>query len=62
MAVVDVFDALISKRPYKAAMSHEKAFAIINEGSRTHFDPEIVDAFNNAQSDLLRSAAMWTDL
>jgi len=62
MAVADVFDALMSKRPYKAAMSHEKAFEIINEGSGIHFDPEIVDAFNNAQSDLLRSAAMWTDL
>lgn len=45
MAVADVFDALISRRAYKPAMSYEKAREIIAEGSGIHFDPDIVAAF-----------------
>jgi energy-coupling factor transport system substrate-specific component len=45
MAVADVFDALVSERPYKKAFSVDKAFQIITEESGTHFDPEVVDAF-----------------
>jgi putative two-component system response regulator len=45
MAVADVFDALISPRVYKSAMSYERARAIIAEGSGSHFDPDIVAAF-----------------
>ncbi|MDP2751796.1 MAG: response regulator, partial [Rhodocyclaceae bacterium] len=44
MAVADVYDALISKRVYKPAFSHEKAMAIIVEGRGSHFDPDMVDA------------------
>lgn len=44
-ALADVYDALRSKRPYKQAMSHAKAIAIIRGDSQTHFDPDIVDAF-----------------
>src|SRR5574344_1116244 len=45
MAVADVFDALVSKRPYKEALSPEQAFTIIQAESGTHFDPDIVNAF-----------------
>ena len=45
MAVADVYDALVSKRVYKTAMSHEKARTIIMEGRGTHFDPDIADVF-----------------
>lgn len=45
MAVADVYDALISVRPYKKAFSHKKAMKIIQEGRGTQFDPEIVDLF-----------------
>jgi len=45
MAVADVFDALISPRVYKPAMSYEKAREIITEGCGSHFDPDIVAAF-----------------
>ncbi len=45
MAVVDVFDALTSKRVYKDAYSLEKAYDILKESSGTHFDPEIVKVF-----------------
>lgn len=45
MAIADVYDALINKRVYKEAFSHEKAKQIILEGRGSHFDPEMVDAF-----------------
>jgi putative two-component system response regulator len=45
MAVADVYDALISRRVYKAPMSHEQATEIIIAGRGRHFDPDISDAF-----------------
>ena len=45
MAVADVYDALISVRPYKGALSHAEATAIIRSGRGTHFDPDVADAF-----------------
>lgn len=45
MAVADVFDALVSTRSYKKGFPYEKAFAIIEEESGSHFDPNIVKAF-----------------
>ena len=44
-AVCDVFDALISERPYKRAMTMEAAVAEIERGSGTHFDPRLVALF-----------------
>ncbi len=45
-SVIDVFDALTSKRPYKEPFSFEKSMHIINEEREKHFDPAILDAFN----------------
>jgi putative two-component system response regulator len=45
MALADVYDALISKRVYKPAFSHEESCRIVVEGRGQHFDPDIVDAF-----------------
>ena len=45
MAIADVFDALVSKRCYKDAISAEEAFKIIKKDSGTHFDPELVKVF-----------------
>ena len=45
MAIVDVYDALVSVRPYKKAFTHEEALGIIAESRETHFDPLVVDAF-----------------
>jgi len=50
MAIADVYDALISKRPYKEAFTHEIAVQIINEGSGVQFDPSLVNVFNKAVS------------
>jgi putative nucleotidyltransferase with HDIG domain len=44
-AVVDVWDALTSDRPYRKAWSEEAALAYIREQSGKHFDPQVVDAF-----------------
>ncbi len=45
ITVVDVFDALVSKRVYKEAYPFDKAFSIIIEEKGKAFDPEIVDVF-----------------
>jgi len=45
VALVDVYDALVSERVYKAAMPHEKAVEIITEGAGTQFDAKVVEAF-----------------
>lgn len=45
VAIADVYDALMSKRPYKEAFSHEEAVAIIADERGKQFDPDIVDAF-----------------
>lgn len=55
MAIVDVYDAIRSRRPYKPAMGHEEACAAIREGSGTAFDPEITKLFA-ALAGNLRSA------
>ena len=52
MAVADVFDALVSKRSYKEGFPFEKAIAIIRDGSGSHFDPQVVDAFLHAQDEV----------
>jgi len=51
MAIADVYDALISVRPYKKAFTHEEACKIIEEGAGTHFDPEIVKVFTNVEDE-----------
>lgn len=45
MAVVDVYDALVSERPYKKAFTDEEAVSIISADSGKKFDPAIVDVF-----------------
>lgn len=56
MAVADVYDALISKRVYKEAFSHERAAGIIARGRGNHFDPDVADAMLEL-SDVFRDIA-----
>ncbi|MCL2456844.1 MAG: response regulator [Defluviitaleaceae bacterium] len=45
MAIADVYDALVSERPYKKAFSHDEAVQIITNDAGKHFDPVLVDCF-----------------
>jgi putative two-component system response regulator len=54
MALADVYDALVSKRPYKEAFSHEKAMQIISEGRGTQFDPDLTDLFINLSPEIMK--------
>jgi len=61
MAVADVYDALISRRVYKAAMPHEKAVEIMREGRGTHFDPDILDVFLELADEFQRISMQFSD-
>lgn len=45
VAIADVFDALTSERPYKAAFSVDESLSIMCEGRGKHFDPDLLDVF-----------------
>jgi putative two-component system response regulator len=51
MAIADVYDALVSARPYKDPFTHEKAVEIMEKDSGTHFDPALIDVFKNISED-----------
>ncbi|MBS1228415.1 MAG: response regulator receiver modulated metal dependent phosphohydrolase [Proteobacteria bacterium] len=61
MAIADVFDALISVRPYKTAMSYDQAREIIAAGRGTHFDPDVTDAFLAGFDDFVAIAMRYLD-
>lgn len=59
MAIVDVYDAVRSKRVYKGAMSHQETSDLIRQGSGTHFDPGLVEVFNQLES---RFNEVWSSM
>jgi len=61
MALADVYDALISKRAYKPALTHEEARAIVVKSRGTHFDADIVDAFLAAEGGFRAIASEHAD-
>jgi putative two-component system response regulator len=61
MAVADVYDALISRRVYKPAFSHEKASSIVMEGSGAHFDPDVAEAFLEVSGQFRDIAQKYAD-
>ncbi len=61
MAVADVYDALTSRRVYKAAMPHEEAMALMLDGSGKHFDGEMIDALVEIQEEFRGIAARFAD-
>ena len=61
MAVADVYDALISRRPYKEPMGHDAAIAWISEHAGSHFDPRIVEALRDVQPQMIEIASTWRD-
>ncbi len=61
MALADVYDALISKRVYKKAFSHNKAKEIIIKERSSHFDPVLVDAFLAIEEKFIDTAKEYSD-
>lgn len=59
VALVDVFDALTMKRPYKDAWSVEQAMETLREGAGRHFDPTLVEAFESCLPRILEIKAGW---
>ena len=59
VAIVDVFDALTIKRPYKEAWSIEQAIAELQKGRGAHFDPHLTDIFIEKHTEILSSTKKW---
>jgi putative two-component system response regulator len=60
-AVADVFDALTSARPYKAAWTVDDATALMLKGRGEHFDPELVDLFLDSLNEILEIKDQFRD-
>ena len=61
VALSDVFDALVSKRPYKEAWPFEKAVALIEKESGRHFDPGLVEVFMANLDEIIKLAEEHAD-
>ena len=61
MAIADVYDALISRRVYKAPFTHAQAVVVIRDGRGSHFDPAMVDAFLDVQETFRQIALKFTE-
>ena len=61
MAVADVYDALISRRPYKGPMDPDEAQRVIANESGRHFDPAVVMAMQATLGQIAEIAARWPD-
>ncbi|MFM8332464.1 MAG: HD-GYP domain-containing protein, partial [Candidatus Methylumidiphilus sp.] len=61
MAVADVYDALVSWRPYRQPLSHEDALRIMRDGKGKHFDPDILDAFVENHEEFQMIAERYAD-
>ncbi len=61
MAVADVYDALLSRRPYKEPMPADEALRYIAAGAGQHFDPVVVQALQATADQLDAIAARWRD-
>ena len=58
MAIVDVYDALVSNRPYKKALTHKQSVDIIKNSSGVHFDPALVDLFLSVADEFNKVGAL----
>lgn len=61
MALADVYDALICQRVYKPPIPHDQARKIIMDNSNKHFDPDVVGAFIESESEFKEIAQKFAD-
>lgn len=59
VAIADVFDALTMKRPYKEAWSIEQSISEIHKNSGTHFEPRLVDLFQEILPEICQAKQHW---
>lgn len=60
VAIADVFDALTMERPYKKAWTIEESVAEIKKNSGSHFDPRLVEIFEQVLSEILQVKEEWS--
>lgn len=61
VALADVYDAMTSKRAYKAAISHDETSAALTEQSGRQFDPRVVAAFKRNEDAFVRVSRQYAD-
>ncbi|BBO91064.1 response regulator [Desulfosarcina ovata] len=61
MSLVDVYEALRARRPYKSPFNHDKSRTIIMEGHGIHFDPQVVDGFSRIDAEFDAVYSSMTD-
>jgi putative two-component system response regulator len=61
VAIVDVYDALASRRVYKAALPHQECLAIIRAEAGKQFDPQLTEVFLRLESEILGIAERYAD-
>jgi putative two-component system response regulator len=61
MAIVDVYDALLSSRPYKDPFTEEEAAKIIADGGGKHFDPVLTELFLQEREHLSEVRRKYAD-
>lgn len=61
VAVADVYDALTTRRSYKEAFTHEASRSIIINDSGSHFDPAIVDAFQQCEDSFIKVQEQYAE-
>lgn len=61
-AVADVFDALCSERPYKKPMRLDAAMAVLEAGTGSHFDPDVMAAFRPIAREVFDALSGWSGL
>ncbi|MDE1999078.1 MAG: two-component system response regulator [Burkholderiales bacterium] len=61
VAIADVFDALVNRRPYKEPIPVSQALAIMTEDRGKHFDPHLLDCFLQQQFEILKVMDLYSD-
>ena len=61
IAIVDVFDALTTERPYKRAWTIEDAIAYLKQESGRHFDPELITSFLKVMPGIIEIKMRWSE-
>ncbi len=61
VAIADVFDALMTARPYKNAMPVEDTLQVMARSTGSHFDPRLIEAFHRVLPDMLRIHETYAD-